>query len=121
MNNRFSNGSNSNLNHSAMAQTMDQANLMAMDQLADSTTSLLESTKRIHSNLKDQNMRINAMVLNSMDADDGMSKGRKLAKDIIDDPTGVGICKIAMIVFITLCVVYFGGKYTYKLLKFILK
>ena len=121
MNKRNGNGSNPSFNHNAMAQTIDQANLMAMDQLADSTTSLLESTRRIHTSLKDQNTRLHAMVQNSMDADDGMSSSRRFVKDIVDDPTAVGVCKIAIIVFTTLCVLYFGGKFGYKIFKLIFK
>lgn len=101
--------------YNGMITTMNQANNMALDSIADSTTALLEHTKRLHSNLHDQNDRISSMLDNGDEANNGMSNGMKFVKSIVDDPSGIGIMKIAMIVFVTLCVIYFGSKITWKL------
>ena len=111
---RSGSSSNPGSGNNAMRVTMEQANQMAMNELADSTTSLLEHTKRLHTNLRDQNERLHAMIQNSMDADDGMTSSRKFVKDIVDDQSAIGVCKIAIIVFTTLSVIYFGGKFGYK-------
>ena len=98
-----------------LATTMNQANTMAIDSIADSTTLLLEHTKRLHSNLHDQNERISGMLDNGDEANNGMSSGLKFVKSVVDDPSGIGIMKIALLVFTTLCVLYFGGKLVFKI------
>ncbi|EAX89015.1 hypothetical protein TVAG_499310 [Trichomonas vaginalis G3] len=98
------------------ANTLDNANMMAMDQLVDSTTRLLDHTKNLHSHIRSDKERLDIALESGFRANDVMGQGRNFIKAISDDPTGIGIMKIALVTFVSLCVLYFGGKGIFKLL-----
>lgn len=98
------------------AQTMDRANMMALDDLADSTDRLLQHTRALHGQIRSDVERLDDVLYTGGNANDMMAKGRAFVKSITDDPTGIGIMKIALVTFITLCTLYFGGKLIYVLL-----
>lgn len=97
------------------AQTMDRANMMALDDLADSTDRLLQHTKTLHGQIRSDVERLDNVLYTGSNANDMMGKGRQFVKSITDDPTGIGIMKIALVTFTILCTLYFGGKLLYIL------
>lgn len=97
------------------AQTMDRANMMALDDLADSTDRLLQHTKTLHGQIRSDVERLDSVLYTGSNANDMMAKGRQFVKSITDDPTGIGIMKIALVTFTILCTLYFGGKLLYIL------
>ena len=59
--------------------------------------------------------QLEALSANMETGGNMISKSRHLISSIVDDPTYLGVFKIAMLVFVSLCILYFGPKIIYKL------
>ncbi|EAX89591.1 hypothetical protein TVAG_485650 [Trichomonas vaginalis G3] len=97
-------------------KTLDRANMMAMDQLVDSTTRLLDHTKNLRNHIRSDVERLDIALDSGYQANDFMEQGKNFVKAIADDPTGIGVMKIALVTFFSLCILYFGGKMIFKLI-----
>lgn len=93
---------------------INDGNEVMIDDLEAKTSRLLLLTKNVDQTLRrDEDTR--RALSESIDKSDlMMSKGRKFVSDVTDDPTYFGVFKIAMLVFSSLCVVYFGGKIIFR-------
>lgn len=59
--------------------------------------------------------QLEALSVNMETGGNMITKSRRLVSSIVDDPTYLGVFKIAMFVFISLCILYFGPKFIYNL------
>lgn len=85
-----------------------------IDDLEDKTSKLLQVTQSVNQTmLRDEETR--RTLFESVDKSDvAMSKGRRFVSDITNDPTYFGVFKIALLVFSTLSILYFGGKFCFR-------
>ena len=104
-------------NKRANIDILNEGNNMMYDEIAYKTERMLDIARNMNNKLDED-----AMILRNTDdslsqGDIMMNKGVRFVKDITDDPTGLGIMKIAMLVFFTLCSLYFGGKIIFKIIR----
>lgn len=93
---------------------INDGNEVMIDDLEAKTSRLLLLTKNVDQTLRrDEDTR--RTLSESVDRSDlMMSKGRKFVSDVTNDPTYFGVFKIAMLVFSSLCILYFGGKFIFR-------
>lgn len=95
---------------------MNAGNEMLIDSLGDKSSTLLNLAKGIRSTLDEDDAQLIALN-NTMDrGSDFVSKAKGMVSNIVDDPSAIGVMKIATTVFTSLCAVYFGGKIIFKFL-----
>lgn len=93
---------------------INDGNEVMIDDLEEKTSRLLFLTKNVDQTLRrDEDTR--RTLADSVDKSDlMMSKGRQFISDVTNDPTYFGVFKIAMLVFTSLCILYFGGKFLFR-------
>lgn len=95
--------------------TINNGNEIMLDSLKDQTSRLLGVTKSLDVSLQEDNKELDSLRTKLFRGTDLSSKSRSLLHSITEDPSYFGVFKIAMLVFICLCLLYFGGKLICKL------
>lgn len=96
---------------------MNAGNEMLVDSLGDKSSKLLNIAKGIRESFKNDEEQLISLSTSMDKSANLVSKAKGLVTNIVDDPTPVGVMKIASLVFTSLCVLYFGGKLIYRLLS----
>ena len=79
--------------------------------LEQDTANLLGAVKRVRNVLDDDSKVLERLRSQFTEADSIVDKARVGVKMIVDDPTPIGVMKIALCVFVCLCVLYYGGRF----------
>jgi hypothetical protein len=93
---------------------VERHNEQMIDALGDKTQRLLELTHTVHRSLRDDRRQLDPLDMSMDTSPVVVANGRALVAGIVDDPTYFGVGKIAICVFILLCVIL-------MLLKFVLR
>lgn len=105
-------------NNSSLYDDVDavqNGNEIMLDSLKDQTGRLLGITKSLDMSLREDNKELDSLRETLFRGTDLTSKSRALLHNITDDPSYFGVFKIAMLVFVSLLLLYFGGKLIIKL------
>ena len=92
---------------------INDGNEVMIDDLEAKTSRLLLLSQSVDQTLRRDEDTRRALTESIDKSDIMMSKGRRFVSDITNDPTYFGVFKIAMLVFWSLCIIYFGGKFLF--------
>lgn len=92
---------------------INDGNEVMIDDLEAKTARLLLLSQNVDQTLRRDEDTRRALTESVDRSDVMMSKGRRFISDVTNDPTYFGVFKIAMLVFTSLCILYFGGKFLF--------
>ena len=102
---------------SAAADAIASGNEIMLDELKEKTSRLLGMTRNVDQTLSNDNAELESLRGSMYRSTDLTSKGREFLSSITNDPTYFGVFKIALLVFTSLCVLYFGSKFLYRIIS----
>ena len=94
-----------------------EANENMLDSILDKTSRLVHSTRKINNQLVQDGQYLEDMRGQMTRGELAVNRSKDLVKSIVDDPTSLGVCKISTATFTVLCILWFGGKLIYHLIK----
>jgi len=100
-----------------MVDALNKGNELAIEELESKSAKILFMTKRVDESLRTDAENLRAFHSTMDNGNSMMQKGVFAIKSITDDPSAMGVMKIALTVFTILCVLYFGGKIILRLRK----
>lgn len=102
-------------NRSSNADALDTGNQEYYEEIEKKTEQMKAAASMLNSQLDQDSLIVKGAYDTILNGSSMMNKGLLFVRNITNDPTGLGIMKIAFLVFTVLCVMYFGGKLVFKL------
>lgn len=93
---------------------MEDRNNEMLGTLQEKTEQWKNMALKMKSMFTDDLAELTTLTANMETSGTLISKSRRYVASITEDPTYIGVFKIAMVVFISLCLLYFGPKCIYK-------
>jgi hypothetical protein len=88
-----------------------------LDDLGHKTEQLLLVTRGVRDVLRDDHAELESLSMSVNRGYDIRDVSRNLLDSVTNEPTYFGVFKIAMLVFWTLCIIYFPGRFVFRYLR----
>lgn len=90
--------------------SLNNGNILAINDISNDTVKLLENAKELGENL-DRDLSLLSELDDKMNESiNYVKKGVNYVNSVLEDESGIGIIKMGFLIFVALCIIYFGGK-----------